>query len=111
LADPVLHKGVLAVAQFEAAELPFHHAGRGVGDDGGDPQPVGVGEPQLSSGMRAFLAQDQPGPGKPAAHLDQAGGFGDPDAVTEAAARFDRRIPAVGGVQVSTASRTRASTA
>ena len=45
LADPVLHPGVLAVAQFEPAELAGHHAGRGVGDERGDPQPVGVGEP------------------------------------------------------------------
>jgi hypothetical protein len=45
LADPVLHPGVLAVAQFESAELACHHPGRCVGDERGDPQPVGVGEP------------------------------------------------------------------
>src|SRR6478736_2232938 len=37
--------GALAVAQFESAELAGHHPGRGVGDERGDPQPVGVGEP------------------------------------------------------------------
>src|SRR6476620_6716300 len=31
--------------------------------------------------MWAFVAQDQPGPGGPGAHLDQPGGFGDPRAV------------------------------
>ena len=99
LADAVLDPGVLAVAQFQAAELAGDHTGRGVGDERGDPQPVGVGEPQLGSGVGAFLAQDQPGPGGPAAHLDQPGGFGDPGAVTDAAAGIDRRIPAVIGVE------------
>jgi hypothetical protein len=36
---------VSAVAQFESAELAGHLPGRGVGDERGDPQPVGVGEP------------------------------------------------------------------
>jgi len=66
---------------------------------GGDAQPVGVGEPQLRAGVRAFLAQDQPGPGRPTARVDEIGGFGDPGAVADAAAGIDRRIPAVGGVQ------------
>jgi len=34
LPDPVLDAGVLAVAQFQAAELCGHHTGRGVGDEG-----------------------------------------------------------------------------
>ena len=57
LADAVLDPGVLAVTQFEPAELTCHHAMAGVGDEGGDPQPVGVGEPQLRAWMRAFLAR------------------------------------------------------
>jgi len=99
LTDPVLHPGVLAVAQFEPAELAGDHAGWGVGDERGHSQPVGIGEPQLRSGMRAFLTQDQPGSGRPAAQVHQVGGFGDPGAVTDGAAVLDRRIPAVGGVE------------
>ena len=49
--------------------------------------------------MRAFLTQDQPGPGRPAAQVHQVGGFGDPGAVADGAAILDRRIPAVGGVE------------
>jgi hypothetical protein len=37
---------VLPVPQFEPTELAcHHHTGCGVGDECGDPQPVGVGEP------------------------------------------------------------------
>jgi hypothetical protein len=50
-------------------------------------------------GLGAFLAQDQPGPGGPGAHLDQPGGFGDPPAVAEVAVGVDCRIPAVVGVE------------
>jgi len=42
LADPVLHPGVLAVPQFESAELAADHTVAGVSDERGDPQPVGV---------------------------------------------------------------------
>ena len=49
--------------------------------------------------MGAFFAQDQPGPVGPVAHVDRRGGFGDPGAVADAAARFDRRIPAVALVE------------
>jgi hypothetical protein len=44
LADPVLHSGVLAVPQFESAELAAEQAVAGVSDERGDPQPVGVGK-------------------------------------------------------------------
>src|SRR5258705_5990510 len=37
LADPVLHPGVLAVAQLDAAELAGHHTGRSVRDEVGGP--------------------------------------------------------------------------
>jgi hypothetical protein len=49
LADAVLHACVLPVPQFGPAELACHHTGSGVGDECGDPQPVGVGE-RLASG-------------------------------------------------------------
>ena len=44
LADPVLHPGVMAVPQFESAELAADQAVAGVSDERGDPQPVGVGK-------------------------------------------------------------------
>ena len=86
LADAVLHSGVLAMTQFQPAELPGHHPGWCVGDKRGHPQPVGVGEPQLRSRMRAFLAQDEPGPDGPAAQIDQIGDLGDPGTLADAAA-------------------------
>ena len=79
-------RGVLAMTQFQPAELPGHHPGWCVGDKRGHPQPVGVGEPQLRSRMRAFLAQDEPGPDGPAAQIDQIGGLGDPGTLADAAA-------------------------
>ena len=51
------HPGVSAVAQFQAGELVGHDPVGGVGDEPGDPVPVGVGEPQLCTRMGAFLAQ------------------------------------------------------
>ncbi len=42
-ADAVLTPGATPVAQFQISEL----AVAGVGDERGQPQPVGVGEPQL----------------------------------------------------------------
>ena len=71
----------------------------GVGDERGDSVSVGVGEVQLRAGVGAFLAQDQPGPDRPCAHVDQVGGLSDPGAVAEAAAGVDRRIPALALVE------------
>ena len=59
-ADAVLDAGVLTVPQFQAGDLAGHDTGRCVGDERGDPHAVGVGEPQLRTGVGAFLAQDQP---------------------------------------------------
>ena len=61
VADPVLAAGPAAVTQFEVGELP---AG-GVGGERGEPVPVDVGEAQLGAGVRAFLADDHPHPGRP----------------------------------------------
>lgn len=66
---------------------------------GGDPHAVGVGEPQLRARMGSFLAQDQPGAGRPAAQVDQSGGLGDPGAVAEPTCGVDRRVPALGEVE------------
>jgi hypothetical protein len=74
------------MTQFQPAESPGHHPGWCVGDKRGHPQPVGVGEPQLRSRMRAYLAQDEPGPDGPAAQIDQIGGLGDPGTLADAAA-------------------------
>ena len=93
LTDAVLHPGVLAVAQFQAGDLAGHHPVGGVGDEPGDPVPVGVGEPQLRTWMGAFLAQDQPGPFRPCRQVHQIGGFGDPRAVADPAVGVYGRIP------------------
>ena len=111
LADPVLDAGVLAVAQFQPGELAGDDAGGGVGDERGDPQPVGVGEPQLRAGMGAFLAQDQPGPGRPAVRSTSAVA-----SATQAPSRMPPSVSIAGYqpsavLRVSTASRIRASTA
>jgi len=50
-ADTVLTPGATAVAQFQISEL----AAAGVGDKRGQPQPVGVGEPQLRPRVRRSL--------------------------------------------------------
>ena len=49
--------------------------------EGGDPQPVGVSDPQLRAGMRTFLAGDHPHPRWPAGQLQQPGQFRDPGAL------------------------------
>lgn len=37
----------------------------GIGDETGDPQAFAVGERELRPGVWSFLAQDQPGTGRP----------------------------------------------
>ncbi len=98
-ADAVLDAGVLAVPQFQTGDLTSNDTGFGVGDERGDPHPVGVGEPQLRTGMRAFFAQDQPGAGRPATEVDQVGGLGDPGPLADPAVGVDRWIPAIGEVE------------
>lgn len=70
----VLHAGVLAVSQLEPGKLACDDAVRCV-DERGDPRTVGVGELQLRAGVRALLAQDQPGPARPCGQVDQPGGL------------------------------------
>src|SRR2546430_529598 len=53
-ANPVVDSGVGAVADFQVGELPTV----GVGGEGGEAVPVGVGEAELRAGVRAFLADD-----------------------------------------------------
>ena len=97
--DAVLDAGMLAVAQFQPGDLPGHDTGLGVGDERGDPHAVGVGEPQLRAGVRAFFTQDQPGSGRPGGQVDQVGGLGDPGPVTDTAVGVDRRVPAIAEVE------------
>ncbi len=85
LPDSVLDAGLLAMAQFQAGELPRNDPRCGVDDEGGDPHAVGVGEPWLRTRVRAFLAQDKPGSGRPGGQGDQAGGLGHPRPVKQSA--------------------------
>lgn len=55
-----------------------------VGDEGSHPSAVGVGEAQLRPRLPAFVAQDQPGPGRPSGQVDRAGGLGHPRRVASA---------------------------
>jgi len=82
VADAVLAAGPAAEPQLQAGEL----AAFGVGGQGGEPVPVDVGEPQLRPGVRAFLADDDPHPGRPATHVQQAGDVRHPRPVADLAA-------------------------
>ena len=69
----------------------------GVGEEPGDPHAVGVGDAQLRARVGAFLAQDQPGAGRPGRQVDETGGLGDPGARRGArSARRHRRRGACG---------------
>jgi hypothetical protein len=72
--DPVLAAGATAVPQLEVSELPSP----GVGGEAGDAVPVDAGEPQLDSGVGAFLVDDHPHPGRPGRQVQQAGELSDP---------------------------------
>ncbi len=111
LADAVLDAGVLAVAQFQAGELTRYHRISGVGQEPCDAVPVGIGERQLGAGMRAFFAQDQPGPSRPFRQVDQIGGLGHPGTVADAAVALIAGYHAAVVVSVSAASRIAASIA
>lgn len=52
-------------------------------------------EPQLGAGVRALLAQDQPGSGRPRGQVDQVGGLGHPGPVADVAGGLDRRVPGI----------------
>ena len=56
--DAVFDSGVGAVADLQVGQL----SAGGVGEEGGESVPVGVGEPQLRTGVGAFAADDDPGP-------------------------------------------------
>ena len=83
-----------------ARRLPrFQPLAHFLGDERGDPHAVGVGEPQLRTGMRAFLAQDQPGAGRPRRHVEEVGGLGHPRPVADLTVRLDRRVPGLTAVE------------
>ena len=91
-ADPVLAAGPAAVPQFQVGEL----AAAWCWWRSGEPVPVDVGEPQLRAGVRAFLADDHPHPGRPAGQVEQAGELGDPGAVADLAVGVVGRCPRLG---------------
>lgn len=68
----------------------------GVGGERGEPQAVGVGDPQLCAGVRPFLADDQSHPCRPSLE-GVTGKFGDPGAVADLATWLDGPRPAVAG--------------
>jgi hypothetical protein len=84
-ADPVLGPGAAAVTLLEVGELTVTCSGWRVGREAGDAVPVGVGEPQLRTGWRPFLAHNDPHPGRPARRVEQIGDLGQPGAVADAA--------------------------
>ena len=89
-ADPVLYAGVGAVTDFQVGQL----AAFGVGEEGGQPVPVGVGEPQLRAGVRPFPAGEQPGAGRPVIKVHAAGDLGDVRAVARLSVDVVGRCPA-----------------
>jgi hypothetical protein len=55
-----------AVPHLKVSQLPSLC----LGDEGDEPRDVDVGDPELGASARAFLAHDQPHPGKPAAEVE-----------------------------------------
>jgi hypothetical protein len=91
--DPVLAAGSAAVPQFQVGQL----AAACAGDESGEAVPVQVGEAQLHAGVRAFLSDDDPHPGRVAGQVEQAGEFGDPGAGPGVAIGLVGRAPRIGG--------------
>lgn len=86
--DAVLGSGTLALPQFQGGD----RGSGGVGREARQAHTVGVGEPQLRTGVRAFFADDQPHTRGPSLE-DVAGQLGDPGAAADLAVGFDRRGP------------------
>jgi hypothetical protein len=57
--------------------------------------PIDVGESQLRSGVRSFLAGDHAHPGGPVVKVEQGRDFCDPSPVAQVASGFDGRDPRV----------------
>ena len=93
LTDPVLDPGVLTVPQLQPGGLAGEPAGWGVGQEGGDPQPVDVDEGQLRTRVGVFLPQDQPRPLRPAGQVDQAGRLRHPRPLPQIVVGLDRGMP------------------
>ena len=93
VADGVLGAGTLALLQLERGEVD---AGL-VGDERGVAHAFdGVEQRKLSALVRAFAAQDQPGPGQPGVEIDERGELDNFGVVTTLAVGFDGRVPAAG---------------
>ncbi|MDQ1677829.1 MAG: hypothetical protein QOC93_2973 [Actinomycetota bacterium] len=77
------------MAQFQVGEVPA----AGVGGERGDSVPVGVSEPQLRAGVRAFLAHDHPHSGRPRGEIQQPSDLRDPGPVPDLAVAVVGRGP------------------
>lgn len=86
--DAVLGPDPQPVTELELGD----RAVRGVGGETGQPHTVRIPEPQLGSGVRSFLPDDQPHALGPAGQ-EVAGEFGDPGAIVDFAAGLDGRRP------------------
>jgi len=80
-AEPVFAAGPAPVARLEVGELGPGSAGGGVGRERGEAVPARVGDPQLRTGVRSLLADDDPHPGGPGGQVEQVGELGDPRTV------------------------------
>ena len=90
---PVLAPGPLPVPQLQVSELAFLR----IGGEAGEPVAVDVGEPQLRARVRAFPADDDPHPGRPAVQVQQAGDVRHPGAVADLAIAVIGRRPRICG--------------
>ncbi|ODQ91003.1 hypothetical protein BHQ17_16935 [Mycolicibacterium holsaticum] len=98
------------VPQFQAGDLYSNDTGFGVGDERAYPHAVGVGEPQLCTGVGAFFTQNESGVGRPATEVTRSVA-----SATQAPSRIPPSVSIAGyrawpRLRVSRASWTRAST-
>lgn len=81
------------MADFEAGEL----AALGVGEEGGEAVPAGVGEAQLRARVGTFPADDQPRAGRSCRQVQAAGDLGCLRALAGLAVDVIGRRPGAGG--------------
>lgn len=86
--DAVLAAGAAAVPKFERCQLPT----AGVGRERGEPVSVGIGEPQLRSGVGSLGADDQSHVRRPGPQVHHGGEFGDPGTVTDKSVGVEGRV-------------------
>lgn len=74
VSDSVFAAGAAAMPQFEVLDLSTSC----VGGECSEPQSVGIGEAQLSTGMRSLLSDDHTHSRRPRREVEDAGGVDDP---------------------------------